>query len=180
MSGQAEMTIERLAPLHAVHYRILMLEAYAAHPDAFTSSVAEREKLSLLWWQARLSEGPLAKQVVLGAFMDGVLVGVAGLTFDPGEKVRHKATLFGMYVHPNQRRRGLGRRLVQAAIEYARGRPGVKVIQLTVTEGNASAAALYESCGFLRFGVEPMAVAVESGYVSKIHMWRRTDREEPL
>ena len=41
------MMIERLTPSHAVEYRTLMLEAYAGHPDAFTSTVTEREKLPL-------------------------------------------------------------------------------------------------------------------------------------
>ena len=51
-------------------------------------------------------------------------------------------------------------------------------MQLTVTEGNEPAVGLYESCGFVRFGVEPLAVAVGSGYVSKVHMWRRVDAEQ--
>ena len=31
------------------------------------------------------------------------------------------------------------------------------------------------SCGFVRFGVEPLAVAGGSGYVAKVHMWHRVD-----
>jgi N-acetylglutamate synthase-like GNAT family acetyltransferase len=34
------MIIERLRPLHAESYRLLMLEAYERHPEAFTSSVS--------------------------------------------------------------------------------------------------------------------------------------------
>lgn len=155
-----------------------MLEAYDAHPDAFTSSAAEREKLPMAWWEARLSAEPSAKQLVLGAFHSGELAGVVGLSFEQREKVRHKATLFGMYVHPRFRGQGIGRQLVLAALEQARERPGVKVAQLTVTEENGPAVALYESCGFVRFGVEPLAVAIRSGYVSKVHMWRRLDAEQ--
>jgi len=172
------MTIKRLSPSHAGEYRALMLEAYAAHPDAFTSSVAERQRLPLRWWEARLSAAPSAKKLVLGAFHDGQLVGVVGLSFEQREKVRHKATLFGMYVRPTFRGRGIGRELVQLGLEHARERPGVKVVQLTVTETNRPAVSLYENCGFIRFGVEPMAVAAESGYVSKIHMWRRVDADQ--
>ena len=75
------MLIEPLRPIHAGDYRALMLEAYALHPDAFSSSVAERAALPLSWWQARLSEEPLAAQQVLGVFQDGGLAGVAGPDF---------------------------------------------------------------------------------------------------
>ena len=86
-------------------------------------------------------------------------------------KIRHKATLFGMYVPPRFRGLGLGRQLVVAALECARSRAGIKIVQLTVSQGNASAETLYRRCGFVEFGVEPFAVAVASGYVSKVHMW---------
>ena len=172
------MLIERLTPSHAGTYRALMLEAYTAHPDAFTSTVAEREKLPVTWWESRLSPDPSPKHLVLGAFRAGELAAVVGLSFEQPEKVRHKATLFGMYVRPAFRRGGIARQLVESALKSARERPGIEVVQLTVTETNAPAVALYESCGFTRFGLEPMAVVVSSGYVSKLHMWRRVDAEE--
>ena len=163
----------RLEPKHAPEYRALMLQAYALHPDAFTSSVEEREGLPLLWWQARLSATPDAKDVVFGAFQGGVLVGAVGLSFDSREKARHKALLFGMVVSAAQRRLGLGQQLVATALDCARSRPGVQVVQLTVTKGNAQAQALYARNGFVEFGVEPYAVAVGQGFVSKVHMWCR-------
>lgn len=166
------MTVRRLLPTDAEAYRALMLEGYERHPDAFTSSVAERAALPLSWWQKRLDPAPLADQVVLGAFDGERLVGAAGLQFEPREKARHKANLFGMYVLPVARQGGFGRRLVQAILEEAGSREGVKVVQLTVTEGNVAAQALYESCGFQSFGVEPFAVALGDAFLSKVHMWR--------
>ena len=38
---------------------------------------------------------------------------------------------------------------------------------------NRPAVALYESCGFQTFGVEPMAIATPQGLLAKVHMWRR-------
>ncbi len=163
--------VQRLAPGHAAAYRALMLDAYGRHPDAFTSSVAEREALPLSWWQERLSTDAQAASLVLGAFAGDALAGVAGLSFDPRDKARHKAMLFGMYVPEQHRRSGLGRDLVMAALAQARGRAGTRVVQLTVTQGNDAAQALYERCGFVTFGVEPMAVAVAGGFVNKVHMW---------
>ena len=79
----------------------------------------------------------------------------------------------GTYVRPHWRSQGLGRRLVLSALNHARQRPGIKLVQLTVTETNASAVALYESCGFIRFGAEPLAVAVGSQYVTKLPAEKR-------
>jgi ribosomal protein S18 acetylase RimI-like enzyme len=165
------MAVERLATTHAAPYRALMLEGYALHPDAFTSSESERQGLPLSWWQERLSEEPKPAQVVLGAFQDRVLCGVAGLSFGAREKERHKAALFGMYVASRCRRAGLGGRLVSAALGYARARDGIRLVQLTVTQGNAGALALYERFGFKAFGIEPEAIAVDGTFLSKVHMW---------
>jgi RimJ/RimL family protein N-acetyltransferase len=115
--------------------------------------------------------------MVIGAFARDTLVGVAGLAFESREKAKHKATLFGMYVPAAHRNRGLGRRLVIEALAKAKDRPATRLVQLTVTDGNAAAEALYASCGFVRFGVEPFAVAVEDRFVAKVHMW--CDLERP-
>ena len=77
-----------------------------------------------------------------------------------------------MYVKSAYRGTGLGGQLVSMALQFLGGRPEVTVIQLTVTEGNTAAQALYERFGFVSFGTEPMAVAVAGRYVSKVHMWR--------
>lgn len=166
------MTVRRLLPADAAAYRALMLEAYARHPDAFTSSAEERAALPLAWWEARLDESPRAGQVVLGAFDGDRLAGAAGLEFESRAKARHKASLFGMYVAPDSRQAGFGRQLVLGVLEQAVAREGVAVLQLTVTEGNAAAQALYARCGFRVFGIEPFAVALDGRYLSKVHMWR--------
>jgi ribosomal protein S18 acetylase RimI-like enzyme len=163
------MRIEPLSPLHAERYRALMLEAYERCAEAFTSAVAERAALPLSWWESRVADAR-GTSVAFGAFLDDVLVGAAGLQLEIREKTRHKATLFGVYVSDAHRGRGAGRKLVGAALEYARAR-ATTVVQLTVTEGNASAQALYESCGFRVFGVEPRAMRMHGAYLAKVHMW---------
>lgn len=161
----------RLNRSHALEYRGLMLEAYAQHPDAFTSSLNERACLPLSWWEQRLAEGDHPDELVLGSFAGGQLVGVVGLSFEQREKIQHKATLFGMYVPAGFRNIGLGSRLVRQALVSAKSRPGVTVVQLTMTDGNHAAQALYQRHGFASFGLEPNAVALGDGFVSKLHMW---------
>ena len=163
------MTPVRLVPQHAKAYPSLMLEAYGHHPDAFTSSVQERAALPLSWWEARLSEAAGPSEVVFGSFVDGELVGVAGLAFEHREKAKHKASLFGMYVRDSCRGMGIGGQLIDQVMACARSRPGVLLLQLTFTEGNLSAHALYQRKGFVQFGLEPYAVAVGNGFVDKVY-----------
>ncbi|NVZ68878.1 GNAT family N-acetyltransferase [Pseudomonas costantinii] len=163
------MIIRTLGVNDAEAYRALMLEAYGAYPQAFTSSVAERALMPLSWWEKRL-DNPLDR--VLGGFEGDELAGIVGLAFEPREKARHKVTLFGMYVTEVYQHKGLGRQLVEAALDEARKQPRLKLIQLTVTAGNDAAFALYQRCGFIQFGLEPLAVRVGVDYFDKIHMWR--------
>lgn len=174
--GRALQPCMRLTPQHASAYRALMLEAYGRHPDAFTSSPAERESLPLSWWEQRLRTDAASNEVVLGAFVDGALVGAAGLARETREKARHKATLFGMVVQDTLRQRGLGRLLVEAVLDQARSQNGLRQVVLTVTQGNTRAEALYARCGFQTFGVEPDAVAVGDTLLAKVHMWHKLER----
>jgi ribosomal protein S18 acetylase RimI-like enzyme len=166
--------VRRLTVSDAAAYRAVMLDAYASHPSAFTSTVEEREGLPLSWWEERLGAAADATQasVVYGAFDDtGMLAGAAGLAFGVRNRERHKATLFGMTVDASARRSGFGRRLVLALLDHARARDGLRLVQLTVTEGNDAAQKLYEDCGFRTFGVEPLAIDVDGELLGKVHMW---------
>ena len=177
------MHIQRLHADHAAAYRALMLEAYAAAPEAFTSTPEDRVDLPLSWWRQRL-EHPQGLSQVFGAFahpadhhggLDAFsapsLVGAVAVEYADRSKTRHKAHLAGLYVQAAHRQHGEGDQLLQAALAAARAQPGVCVLQLTVTEGNAPALALYARHGFASFGTEPMAVATPQGYASKVHLW---------
>lgn len=173
---QPAATVRRLVPVDAKAYRALMLEGYAATPDAFTSSVAERQALPLAWWAARLAQGPDTAQLVCGAFVADALVGAAGLAFEQRERTRHKALLFGMVVRQASRGQGIGKALVAAVLQEAARDPFARVVQLTVTDTNSAALRLYQACGFAIFGTEPMAVRLDGRDIAKVHMWRRVER----
>lgn len=165
------LRIVKLEAAHAASYRALMLHAYQAEADAFTSAPQERAAEPQAWWIARIAD-PKGLSHVFGAFLGDALVGTLTLEFAEKAKIRHKAHLIGMFVTQAARGCGAGRALMQAAVAMASERPGLRVITLTVTEGNAAAIDLYESCDFKVFGVEPMAIAAKQGFNSKVHMWR--------
>ncbi|MFZ5550569.1 MAG: GNAT family N-acetyltransferase, partial [Pseudomonadota bacterium] len=121
-----DATLRRLTPADAPAYRALMLDAYARHPEAFTSTVAERAALPLAWWEHRVAS---TDERVVGAIIGDTLAGAAGLSRETRERTHHKALLFGMYVPQTHRRLGLGRALVQAVLAEAAAWPGLRVVQ---------------------------------------------------
>jgi ribosomal-protein-alanine N-acetyltransferase len=62
--------------------------------------------------------------------------------------------LLNLAVHPEQRRRGLGRILLTEALAQARTQ-GAQVAWLEVRPSNGPARALYESFGFKEVGLRP-------------------------
>ena len=68
------------------------------------------------------------------------------------------ATLWGMWVEPGARGRGVGERLVATIVEWTRQRGAVARLELGVRPANRSAVSLYERAGFMVSGA-PRAVA---------------------
>ena len=164
------MHVSTLTPQDAPRYRALMLHAYEAAADAFTSTAQERAKEPESWWVKRIAD-PTGLSVAFGAFESGELIGTVTVEFAAKPKTKHKALLIGMFVLESSRGLGAGKSLVGAALSTARQRQGTRVVTLTVTEGNGPAIRLYESFGFQVFGVEPMAIATPRGFKGKVHMW---------
>lgn len=161
------MQIRRLTLDDAAEYRALRLRSFREHPEAFTTSAQELERQPVADSARRLAT---ADMKWWGAFVDGRLAGYVGLDRETRAKNRHKATLVGMYVAPEFAGRGIGHALVDVLLAEARG-DGVELLVLTVTEGNAKAAQLYERCGFRSFGIEPHAIRVDGRAWAKNHMY---------
>ena len=77
----------------------------------------------------------------------GTIAGHIDLRGRPEPAARHRAML-GMGVHRLHRRRGLGARLVDTAIAWARAEPGIDWIDLEVFADNVPAVELYLRAGF--------------------------------
>jgi RimJ/RimL family protein N-acetyltransferase len=80
-----------------------------------------------------------------------LIVGRLSLARDPHPASAHVADL-GLMVAASHRRRGIGRALLEAAVQWAR-ESGVRKLELHVLPHNTAAIALYEDFGFRREGV---------------------------
>jgi len=134
-------------------------------PLSFGASPADDVPAEAL--RASLERAP--DWMLFGAFEEA-LIGAAGLLRDRHLKGAHKMHLWGMYVAPEHRGRGLGGALLEACIRHARVVDGVTAIHLGVTSAAAAARRLYERAGFRVWGTQPDALRWEGHAVDEHHM----------
>jgi RimJ/RimL family protein N-acetyltransferase len=150
------MEVRRLTVDDADALMALRRVALEEEPLAFSAS--EEDDVALDPDRVRIFLADEEGNATFGAF-DPDLVGLVGLVRSTKAKERHRATLWGTFVLDAHRGRGLGLALVRAAIDAARGWPGVTQVDLGVETTRAAAVRLYEELGFRIWGTEPGALA---------------------
>lgn len=142
----------------------LRLEGLERHPEAFATSADDWRGQDLARVAARLAPSEAAAgRLVLGAFSDSVpqrIVGLVGLKRESRASVSHKASLWGLFVHPDARRRGVGRALLEAAVAQAQQFDGLEYLRVVVTTADTGATRLFEAAGFVRYGLETAGLRV--------------------
>lgn len=157
--------LRRLAAPDAACYRALRLEGLRSRPEAFGASWEDEAPRPLAWFAERLE-----RDAVFGGISrtGSALVGVAGLTVPEATKLRHKGTLWGMFVRPEAQGAGLGGALVARVLEHAV--QVVEEVQLMVGATNTGALRLYEHAGFRRYGLEQDALKIGGRYHDEVLM----------
>lgn len=102
------------------------------------------------------------------ALAEGRVVGWCDIRRHPREVHAHRGTL-GMGIIPGYRERGLGRRLITATIDAARGQ-GLHRIDLDVHADNLRARALYEKVGFVEEGTARDGVRIDGRFIDVVQM----------
>lgn len=126
-------------------------------------TAADREAATCLWHEAGVTRpwnepgrdfdralgGPTS--AVLGALDAGELAATVMVGHDG-----HRGWAYYLAVKPALRRRGLGRRMMQAAESWLRERGAVK-LNLMVRDGNPEAIGFYQQLGYEDAGVTVLA-----------------------
>lgn len=139
-------------------------------------------ELDRLTWSPRANPGPrppegrpffvggLEPGNVLVAEAGGTVVGYVAL----GAPTRlasnaHVQAIHGLAVDPVHQGRGVGRQLLQAAADQARG-CGARRLTLRVLATNRLARRLYQACGFVEEGILPDEFLLDGRYVDDVLM----------
>jgi len=144
------MKIRILNASDAKAYRDLRLKGLKESPHAFSDSYEDEfEKLLPQIAEEITPIGNPPEQFVLGAFSEnGGLLGIVTFKRDTRSKARHKAMLSSMYVLPEARRHGLGRKLLAEIVDKARHLEGLEQIHIWVLHAPGSPLRFYRQCGF--------------------------------
>lgn len=131
-------------------YKALRLRSLADSPGAFGSTLELESLRADDVWADRLRSGATSgKDAALVARVGDVPSGLVWAKEDAAAP--DHVNVFQMWVAPEARGLGVGKALLDAALDWSRGR-GAKVVQLGVAEGDTPANRLYRRAGFVAVG----------------------------
>jgi RimJ/RimL family protein N-acetyltransferase len=133
-------------------------------PGEFQNTVEQEEA----WIRARL-EADNSTILVAVTGEGGEIVGLLDCTGGERRAARHQ-TILGISVKREWRGKGVGTKLMERAMEWARGSGVVKRVQLEVFATNEGAMRLYEKLGFEKEGVRRRAFWREGKWVDSVVM----------
>ena len=163
------MNIRLLTPDDADAFWHLRLEALRGDPASFADSAEEHLKTTVETARGLLSKSDPANNFIVGLFEDGKLTATAGFYRFSHNKESHKGHIWGVYVRPESRGKGVGSALMKEIIRRARELDGLEQITL-VASANLPAQRLYESVGFEGYGIEPHSLKIGTEYVDDVLM----------
>jgi ribosomal protein S18 acetylase RimI-like enzyme len=137
--------VRTLPPARWREVRTLRLQALKTDPIAFGSAYEEEENLAEEEWKKRMNSA-------LFALSDDKLVGTITYVFSNRVKSKHIARIFGVYVDPDHRGQGIGKKMLQNALDLIQKNKHIVKVQLMVTKDQDVPARLYKDMGFVVVG----------------------------
>jgi len=159
------INVKQLPPDRWKDYRSLRLEALRSDPLAFGSSYEEEEGLAEDEWKRRINNA-------LFALSKDKPVGMIVYVVNHKIKTQHFANIFGTYVKKEYRGKGIGKKLIESAIDNIQENVNVSKIELTVNPEQKAAVRLYEKCGFELVGRLKKKLKINDKFYDELIMER--------
>ena len=154
-------------------YKELKCFSLNESPLAFSDSYEDELNKTNLDYQSELEIiGLPAESFVLGAFSESKeLIGFVKFKRDSRTKARHKATLHALYIKPQFREHGVGKKLITELFKTIESLKGLEQIHLWILISDNSVVNFYEKCGFMSQGaIVKNDLKIEDRYVDAVYM----------
>jgi ribosomal protein S18 acetylase RimI-like enzyme len=165
----ANMNIRLLTADDAEAFWHLRLESLRGDSPSFADSAEEHLETTIETARERLESSDPASNFIVGMFEHGQMIATAGFFRRPNNKERHKGHIWGVYVRPESRGKGVASALMKEIVRRARAIGGLEQITL-VASANLPAQRLYKALGFESYGVEPHSLKIGTEYVNDVLM----------
>ena len=110
--------------------------------------------------------------ILLVAEYEGELIGNIDITGSKRLKMAHTG-MVGMGIKEDWRNQGLGKALMECAIEWAKNSSEIEILWLDVYASNELGYNLYKNTGFEVSGIIKGFFKEENGYMDKVQMYQR-------
>lgn len=141
----ADIDIRPFAPGEWALYKAIRLKALENDPLVFGSSFAEEKTLPDEKWQQDLVNPDGA---VFGVFRNGNLIGMTGIAVDRSDPAKQTAKLWGSWLEPEWRAKGLSRKMYEKRLAWAKAHPTVKRVIVSHRKTNAVSKRANQRHGF--------------------------------
>src|SRR4029077_14084564 len=111
----------------------LRLEALRNDPASFADSAEEHLTTTVATARERLSKNDPASNFIVGMVEDDKLIATAGFYRYAHNKERHKGHIWGVYVRPESRGKGVASALIKEIVRRVRGIGGLEQITLVAS-----------------------------------------------
>lgn len=163
------MLVKRIEHKDVEKWFEMRIESLYESPSAFMANPEDEKAQGIDSFKKRVLEGG-NDNLIFACFNDDEIVGSVGLYRETTVKAQHKGTIWGMYVKPQYRAQGIGKKLLTAALEFAKSNMKLKKVDLSVESSRVSAKKLYSSMGFKKWGHEEYAIKIEDKFFDEEYM----------
>lgn len=164
-----EITFRRLTADDIPDYRRLRLECLKDFPENFASVYQEQLKLPKMYMETVL-EGEDVSKFLVGAFSQGVMIGLVAVIREDNSRMRHVAHILQMYVQPLYSGQKVGIKMLNFAVTCAWEIEGLEQLRLEVVTTSQSAIHVYQTAGFEEIGLYRQQMKIGKVYKDAIAM----------
>ncbi|MEO5859965.1 MAG: GNAT family N-acetyltransferase [Pyrinomonadaceae bacterium] len=142
----SEYSIRRLDEVDWSIFKDIRLKALATDPFVFGSTLAAESERTEEQWREFLRS---RKYGVFVVFANDVPIGMTGIVVDRNDPNQRTALLWGSWLDPEIRGKGLSRMLYESRIEWARAHPTVRRVVVSHRASNLSSKFANQAFGFV-------------------------------